>query len=226
MRLDILVPNKVLVCVVSRSFLFERIKACQYDDPYLFVLKDLVYHGDAKEVNNGDNGVLILHGRICVPNMDDLRDLIPKEAHSLRYSIHPGVEKYEHQRPCGLLQRLDIPEWNWERIMIYFVVGHPRTLRRFDAVWVIMDRPTKSEHFIPKYYEYPSHVLDFSTVQVDGDLTYDVGPVAIFDWQVSKLRSKNTSSMKAYLRGHTVEEDTWETKKEIADILTFLRLHV
>ena len=29
-----------------------------------------------------------------------------------------------------------------------FVVGLPQTLRRFDAIWVIMDRLTKSAHFI------------------------------------------------------------------------------
>ncbi|XP_070034508.1 uncharacterized protein [Nicotiana tomentosiformis] len=42
-----------------------------------------------------------------------------------------------------------------------------------------------------KYYGDPSHVLNFSIVQLDGDLTYDVEPVAILDRQVQKLRSKN-----------------------------------
>ncbi|XP_070045036.1 uncharacterized protein [Nicotiana tomentosiformis] len=42
-----------------------------------------------------------------------------------------------------------------------------------------------------KYYGDPSHVLDFSTVQSDGDLAYDVETVAIFDRQIRKLRSNN-----------------------------------
>ncbi|KAF3626315.1 Phosphoribosylaminoimidazole-succinocarboxamide synthase, chloroplastic [Capsicum annuum] len=43
--------------------------------------------------------------------------------------------KYEHRRPGGLLQRLPIPEWRWERITMDFVVGLPQTLGKFDSVW-------------------------------------------------------------------------------------------
>nr|XP_009626734.1 uncharacterized protein LOC104117386 [Nicotiana tomentosiformis] len=46
------------------------------------------------------------------------------------------------KKPGGLLQRLDILEWNWECITMEFVAGLPRTLWRFDVVWVFMDRPT------------------------------------------------------------------------------------
>ncbi|XP_070008401.1 uncharacterized protein [Nicotiana sylvestris] len=47
-----------------------------------------------------------------------------------------------------------------------------------------------------KYYGDLSHVLDFITVQLDGDLTYDVKPVAILDQQARKLRSKNIALVK------------------------------
>jgi len=57
--------------------------------------------------------------------------------------------KYEHQKLGGLLHRLDIPEWKWKRITMDFVVTLPRTLRKFDIVWVIVDKLTNSLHFIP-----------------------------------------------------------------------------
>jgi transposase InsO family protein len=57
--------------------------------------------------------------------------------------------KAEHQRPAGLFQRIDIPEWKWERITMDFVTGLPRTSRGFDSAWVIVDRLTKSAHFLP-----------------------------------------------------------------------------
>ena len=57
--------------------------------------------------------------------------------------------KAEHQRPAGLLQPLEIPEWKWEHITMDFVTGLPRTSRKHDAIWVIVDRLTKSAHFLP-----------------------------------------------------------------------------
>jgi len=57
-RLDVSEPSRVLVCVVSRSSLYDYIRERRYDDPYLLVLKDTVQHGDARDVTIGDDGVL------------------------------------------------------------------------------------------------------------------------------------------------------------------------
>ena len=57
--------------------------------------------------------------------------------------------KAEHQRPGRYLQPLTIPEWKWERITMDFVVGLPRTVEGHDFIWVIVDRLTKSVHFLP-----------------------------------------------------------------------------
>ena len=67
--------------------------------------------------------------------------------------------KSEHQRPVGTLQRMPIPEWKWERIAIDFVVGLPKTLGRFDSIWVIVDRLTKSFHIIPVKLTYNAEKL-------------------------------------------------------------------
>ena len=57
--------------------------------------------------------------------------------------------KAEHQAPSGMLQPLSIPVWKWENITMDFVMGLPRTLKGYNAVWVIVDRLTKSAHFLP-----------------------------------------------------------------------------
>ncbi|KAA3470922.1 reverse transcriptase [Gossypium australe] len=62
--------------------------------------------------------------------------------------------KAEHQLPSGLLQPVKIPQWKWERITIDFVSGLPLTPTKKDAVWVIVDRLTKSAHFIPVHVDY------------------------------------------------------------------------
>ncbi|XP_070035973.1 uncharacterized protein [Nicotiana tomentosiformis] len=92
-RLDVSERSQVLACGVAQSLLLERIKACQFDDPHLLVLKDRVKPGGAKEVVIGDDGAMWFQGRISVPNVDGLRELILEEVHSSRYSIHLGVTK-------------------------------------------------------------------------------------------------------------------------------------
>ncbi|GKB67326.1 putative reverse transcriptase domain-containing protein, partial [Tanacetum coccineum] len=57
--------------------------------------------------------------------------------------------KAECQKPLGLLQQPEIPIWKWERIMMDFVTKLPKTPNGYDAIWVIIDRLTKSAHFIP-----------------------------------------------------------------------------
>ncbi|KAK2417415.1 putative mitochondrial protein [Trifolium repens] len=57
--------------------------------------------------------------------------------------------KIEHQRPAGMLQSLDIPEWKWDSISMDFITGLPKTRRKHDSIWVIVDRLTKSAHFLP-----------------------------------------------------------------------------
>jgi hypothetical protein len=57
--------------------------------------------------------------------------------------------KTKHQRPGGELQPLPIPEWKWENIVMDFVTGLPRGKKGNDAIWVMVDRLTKSALFLP-----------------------------------------------------------------------------
>ncbi|KAL5835872.1 hypothetical protein ACOSQ3_015424 [Xanthoceras sorbifolium] len=57
--------------------------------------------------------------------------------------------KAKHQVPSGLLQPISIPEWKWDRITMDFVTGLPLTRSKQNSIWVIVDRLTKSAHFLP-----------------------------------------------------------------------------
>ncbi|GKB22615.1 putative reverse transcriptase domain-containing protein [Tanacetum coccineum] len=57
--------------------------------------------------------------------------------------------KAEHQKPSGLLVQPEIPEWKWEKITMDFVTKLPKTSNGYDTIWVIVDRLTKSAHFLP-----------------------------------------------------------------------------
>jgi hypothetical protein len=67
--------------------------------------------------------------------------------------------KAEHQRPVGLLQPLQVPEWKWESVGMDFITGFPRSSRGNDSIWVIMDRLTKVPNFIPVKTTYTSGQL-------------------------------------------------------------------
>ncbi|GKC22750.1 putative reverse transcriptase domain-containing protein, partial [Tanacetum coccineum] len=62
--------------------------------------------------------------------------------------------KAKHQRLSGLLQQPEILEWKQEGTTMDFVTKLPRTSSRHDTIWVIVDRLTKSAHFLPMYEDY------------------------------------------------------------------------
>jgi hypothetical protein len=57
--------------------------------------------------------------------------------------------KASHLKASGTLQPLPIPSWKWEDISMDFIVGLPNTPQKHDSIWVIIDRLTKTAHFIP-----------------------------------------------------------------------------
>nr|GFA40489.1 reverse transcriptase domain-containing protein [Tanacetum cinerariifolium] len=57
--------------------------------------------------------------------------------------------KAEHQKPSGLLVQREIPQWKWDNITMDFVTKIPRTQSGNDTIWIIVDRLTKSAHFLP-----------------------------------------------------------------------------
>ncbi|GJW51988.1 putative reverse transcriptase domain-containing protein [Tanacetum coccineum] len=79
------------------------------------------------------DGTLCLNGRSWLPCYGDLRSVV----------------KAEHQRPSGLLVQPAIPEWKWDNITMDFITKLHKSLQGFDTIWVIVDRLTKSAHFLP-----------------------------------------------------------------------------
>jgi hypothetical protein len=62
--------------------------------------------------------------------------------------------KADYLKSRGLLQPLSILEWKWDDISMDFIVGLPMAAHKFDSIWVIVDRLSKSTHFIPVNTNY------------------------------------------------------------------------
>ncbi|GJZ74743.1 putative reverse transcriptase domain-containing protein [Tanacetum coccineum] len=84
--------------------------------------------------------------------------LIMHESHKSKYSIHPGSEKmYQDLKKlywwpnmkAKIATYVKIPQWKWENIIMGFVTKLPKTATGQDTIWVIVDRLTKSAHFLP-----------------------------------------------------------------------------
>nr|GEV77653.1 reverse transcriptase domain-containing protein [Tanacetum cinerariifolium] len=98
--------------------------------------------------------------RIWLPLHGGLRDLITHESHKSKYSIHPGSTKmYPDLRKLYWWPNMkaDIATYvekcltcAKENVTMDFVTGLLRTPSGYDSIWVIMDRLTKSAHFLPK----------------------------------------------------------------------------
>ncbi|GKB49407.1 putative reverse transcriptase domain-containing protein [Tanacetum coccineum] len=136
----------------------SRIMACLKIQPEIINDLELM---EVELVVRGSEGY-IASLKLCVPDDSSLREAVLTEAHNSLFSIHPGSTKIfvakcltcqqvkiEHQRASGLLQPLDIPTWKWEKISMDFVTGLPRTFKKNDAIWVMVDRLTKSAYFFP-----------------------------------------------------------------------------
>ena len=73
--------------------------------------------------------------------------------------------KAEHLKPGGLTQIIKVPTWIWEAIDMDFVFGLPKTRRQHDSIWVIVNRMTKTAHFIPVKSTYRAE--DYARLYID-----------------------------------------------------------
>ncbi|GMP73098.1 hypothetical protein CsSME_00030948 [Camellia sinensis var. sinensis] len=66
-----------------------------------------------------------------------------------------------------------------------------------------------------KYEPDPSHVLDWSDLEVDEDASYEERPVRVLDRRDQVLRGKTIPLVKVLWKHHGVEEATWERELEV-----------
>ena len=86
--------------------------------------------------------------------------------------------KAKHQRLVGKIQLLPILVWKWEKITMDFMTSLPQTQRQHDVIWVIVDRLTKSAHFLLVNVE--DSLENLAQLYVDEIVRLHGVPVSIF----------------------------------------------
>ncbi|GKE18986.1 putative reverse transcriptase domain-containing protein, partial [Tanacetum coccineum] len=101
--------------------------------------------------------------------------------------------KAEHQRPSGLLQQLEIPEWKWDKITMDFITKLPRSKSGHDTIWVIVDRLTKSAHFLAIREDYRTEKL--ANIYIDEIVARHGVPVLIISDRDGRFTSRCWQTM-------------------------------
>ena len=73
--------------------LFNEILREQVSCPWIARFRDIVTGGRGRDFSIRDDGMVLFQGRVVVPDLEDLRSRIMREAHATPYSIHPGSNK-------------------------------------------------------------------------------------------------------------------------------------
>ncbi|GJV82253.1 putative reverse transcriptase domain-containing protein [Tanacetum coccineum] len=134
-------------------------------------------HGLDQQMERKEDGSLYFMDRIWVPLVGDVRMVILNEAYKSSKCLTCAKVKAEHQRPSGLLQQPEIPEWKWDKIIMDLITKLPRSRSGHDAIWVIVDRLTKSAPFLAIREDFNTKKLE--RLYIDVIVVRHVVPVSI-----------------------------------------------
>jgi hypothetical protein len=92
LNLGIVTHTKGAIIDVETTLELE-IRKGQICDAKIQEIKDLITEGRVPEFTEDEQGAIWFKDKICVPEIESLRETILKKAHDLDYSIHPGSTK-------------------------------------------------------------------------------------------------------------------------------------
>ncbi|XP_069147104.1 uncharacterized protein [Solanum lycopersicum] len=185
----------MIAFIEARSSLVEQIRAHQFDDEKLCLIRDKVLRGETKEaVFDSDVGG---YDSIWV-----VIDRLTKSAASRfgsRFTIY-----------FSLLE--GITTWSGYSVRYEYDISPP------DRWSILVDHsvhPVFDDSMLRKYIPDESHVISLDSVELGPDFTYEEETIAILDRQIRKLRTKEIASVKVQWKHRSVREATWEIESDM-----------
>ncbi|GKA03341.1 reverse transcriptase domain-containing protein [Tanacetum coccineum] len=190
--------------MILQASIKNRIPAAQKEAVVEFAI---LQKGLDEMIKQRSDGTLYYLDRIWIPLKGEARTLIMDEAHKSKYSVHPGADKmYYDLRDMywwpGMKKDIaeyqpKIPIWKWEGIVMDFVTKLPRTSSGHDIKWVIVDRLTKSAHFLPMREDYKMERL--ARLYLNEIVARHGVPISIISDRDSRFTSRFWQSMREAL---------------------------
>jgi hypothetical protein len=118
----------------------------------------------------------------------------------------------DYMEPGGLLQPLSIPGWKWEDISMDIIVGLPMMARKFDSIWVIIDRLSKSAHFIPVHTNY--NVQKYARIYIDRVLCLHGVPKTIISDRGSQFIARFWEQLHTSLGTHLIHSSAYHLQTD------------
>ncbi|GJR89612.1 putative reverse transcriptase domain-containing protein [Tanacetum coccineum] len=106
----------------------------------------------------------------------------------------------------------EIPVWKWEGIAMDFVTKLPRTSSGHDTIWVIVDRLTKSVHFLPMRKDYKMERL--VRLYLNEIVARHGVPISIILDRDSRFTSRFWQSMQEALRTRLDMSTTYHSQTD------------
>ncbi|GKD22126.1 reverse transcriptase domain-containing protein [Tanacetum coccineum] len=145
-------------------------------------------HGLDQQMEKKEGESLHFMDRIWVPLIGDVRTIIMDEAYKSKYSMHPGADKmYYDLRDKYWWPRMkrDIATYISKCLTCLKL---PRSKSGNDTIWVIVDRLTKSAHFLAIREDYSTERL--AKIYVDEIVARHGVPVSIISDRDGRFTSR------------------------------------
>ncbi|GJV28359.1 putative reverse transcriptase domain-containing protein [Tanacetum coccineum] len=174
-------------------------------------------------IEQRSDGMLYYLDGIWVPLKGEVRTLIMDEAHKSKYYIHPGADMMYYDlrdRYWWPGMKKDIDEY--EGIAMNFMTKLPRTSSRHDTIWVIIDRLTKSAHFLPMREDYKMDRL--ARLYLNEIVARHGVPISIISDRDSRFTSRKYRSPIMWAEGWRRSVDkTWELVQETTEKISQIK---
>ncbi|GJZ70224.1 putative reverse transcriptase domain-containing protein, partial [Tanacetum coccineum] len=171
-------PRRVrAISMTIQSSVKDKILTAQSETSKAKNASAKMLRGLDQQIEKKEDGGLYFMDRIWVPLVGSVRTLIMDMANASRYTVHPGADKTYYDLRYMYGGHLEIPEWKWDRITMEFITWLPRSSSGYDMNWIIIDRLTKSAHFMAIREDYKIEKL--ASIYIDEIVARHEVPVPI-----------------------------------------------